>query len=290
MAKKIGQYFFKFRPASEAELKAIDGDKPDGFVAGWASTSDMDFAKHVVTRNAFNESIKRRGLSGPKGIKLLHNHSWNHLVGGITKLEYRGEDLWIEAQLNLNISYAKDLYEAIKSAGGLSFSVGFFIEEYSYNEKKDILTIIKGDLFEVSIVPFPMNEEAGMEEMKSMAVAFKKSLDAHFANVCFADEGEDEEFQLMAEINTTTLADFEKAMVKSGLVAGRSAAREITLAVKRNLELFAAKSNELLQEGNSTETRTGENDEPQLSVEDIEFIKKLTKASEDRLSVIKQLA
>lgn len=202
----------KFRPASDAELKALGDELPDGYVAGWASTDDLDLYRHKVMKGAFQEAITERGLTGPRGIKLLINHSWREPAGVIKKLEYRGNNLWIEAQLNLNIGYAKDMYEAAKMIGGLSFSVGFMLEKYAVEGDADNggewLRIDKGDLYEVSVVPFPGNEAAEM--------TFIKSADS--------------------------LAELEKLVIKfladEGITLGRNAARRLTQVVKANSGLF----------------------------------------------------
>lgn len=201
----------KFKPASKAELKALGDNLPDGFVAGWASTDDMDLYRHRVMAGAFQEAINERGLTGPRGIKLLVNHDWRKVSGVIKKLEYRGGNLWIEAQLNLNVTYAKDAYEAAKMVGGLSFSVGFMLEKYAVEgdeENGEWLRIDKGDLYEVSVVPFPANEDAQM--------TFIKSVDS--------------------------VAELEKLVIKfladEGITLGRNAVRRLTQVVKANATLF----------------------------------------------------
>lgn len=203
---KDQKFLVKFRPASVEELKLVGDDKPDGYIAGWASTQDMDLYGHRVMSNAFSESILKRGLGGPKGIKLLINHDWRKIAGLITVLEYRGGNLWMEAQLGLKISYAADMYEAAKINGPLNFSVGFQLLEYKVegNEKDgEWLRIIKGDLNEVSIVPFPGNEEATMEYIKN-------------------GEG----------ANKPTVAQFEKWLVQTGLAKSRREANTIVQEIK----------------------------------------------------------
>ena len=160
----------------EVQHELREGDKglvrkvgEEGFVAGWASTSDViDSYGTVIAAGAFTQSIAERGLSGPKGIKLLVGHNWSQPAGKITKLEQRDKGLWIEAQLDLGISYAKDMYLAAKANGGLSFSVGFRLrsqdtEMMESESGEEYLLIKKGTLREVSIVANPSNENAGME-------------------------------------------------------------------------------------------------------------------------------
>ncbi|MEW9807024.1 HK97 family phage prohead protease [Mesorhizobium marinum] len=137
-----------------------------GAIRGLASTSAMDSVGHVVLDGAFSDAIKDRGLTGPRGIKLLLDHDWSKPAGAITRLAYGPSGLEIAAQLSLDIPYVKDRYAAIKAVGGHSFSVGFMLQDYEF--KKDAkgaeyLQVNRGDLFEVSLVPFPANENAVMQ-------------------------------------------------------------------------------------------------------------------------------
>ena len=202
-----------FAPATSTEVEGLD-KKPEGFIAGWATTPTLNDYGQVVAPNAFSASIARRGLMGPTGIKLLLDHRSAQIAGVITKLELRGDRLWIEAQLDLSISYAADRYRAAKISGGLNFSIGFRIEEYSYDQKTEILTILRGDLHEVSVVAFPADEESQM-------------LVVHSA------PGSDED-------TATTIAEFEKRLVALGLADSRRGANRIAREVKRHSHLFAA--------------------------------------------------
>ena len=162
---------------------------------------------------AFDKSIRAKGISGPKGIKLLIGHDRNKPAGTIRKLETRNDSLWMEAQLNLKISYVRDMYEAAKENGGFSFSVGFYLEEYEYKKSDDggeYLQINQGELEEVSLVVFPGNENAVNTFIKGIT-----------DEEAFAD-----------------VASLEKALVASGLVKGRNDAQRLTRVVKRNIALF----------------------------------------------------
>jgi HK97 family phage prohead protease len=210
----------KFMPATEAELKELGEDLPAGYIAGWASTPDLDSYRHIVKAGAFNDAIKDRGLTGPKGIRLLLGHDWDKAAGKIKRLEMRGDRLWIEGQLNLKVSYVSDAYELIKDDGGWSFSVGFMLQDYEFKENEDgieYLHILRGDLYEVSVVPFPANEECTMTFIKSRLEAPEK-------------------------VKLQRASDFEKMLVDEFGIASRQVAHKITLAVKSNLHLFGKSS------------------------------------------------
>jgi len=218
-----------FASASDTELKAAVGDDiPEGYVAGWASTRDLDSYGHVVEAGAFTDAITKRGLSGPKGIKFLKGHDRDWPIGVIKLLEYRGDRLWIEAQFELSISYARDLWLAVKMNGGMSFSVGFFLQDYDWKVTADpeveYLYITKGDLFEVSVVPFAGNEEAVMTYVKD---AVK---DAEKGGVI------------------TTPSQFEKALVAAGLCKNRNDAHAAVLLMKKHSALFVTKDDDSLEE------------------------------------------
>lgn len=185
---------------------------PVGYTAGWASAPNIDYYGHVVEAGAFDKSIQQKGLSGPKGIKLLIQHDRDRMAGVIKVLKTVGEKLWIEAQLNMNIGYVRDFYEAAKMVGGVSFSVGFYIEEYRFVETADmeILHISQGELEEVSLVSFPGNVEATMTYLKEAL-----------------DEGV-----------YSTIAELEKALVAEGLAKSRNAAARMTKLFKQNIKLF----------------------------------------------------
>jgi HK97 family phage prohead protease len=130
-------------------------------ISGVASSPAPDSYSHIVRAGAFDRSIRARGLTGPKGIKLLLGHDPNKVAGIITSLRTVGDQLRLEAELNLRVSYVRDSYEIIKQVGGLSFSVGFALEDYE--ETKSHLIIKQGDLHEISIVSFPACSDAVMD-------------------------------------------------------------------------------------------------------------------------------
>ena len=154
-------------------LLTLSDNEDTGKIAGWATTDMIDSHGHVVAHGAFAESIAVKGISGPKGVQLLVGHDWDKPSGVITTLQYRNSGLWMEASLDLNISYARDAYFAAKARGGLSFSVGFRPSrepgdvEWIDDGDREYILIRKGDLREVSIVANPANSDAIMEWVKN---------------------------------------------------------------------------------------------------------------------------
>lgn len=188
-------------------------DLPEGYIAGIASTPATDLYGHKVLKGAFDRSIAKKGLSGPRGVKLLASHNWEKPAGVIKSLKTIGEDLKIEAQLNLNVSYVRDMHEVAKQNGGLNFSVGFTLEEFSFvdgdkSQDGEYLIIKQGDLMEVSVVVFPAQLEATMDFIKSHE----------------------------------TMSELEKALVAKQFCQSRNEAQRLGKYLKANEHLFLDRS------------------------------------------------
>ena len=181
----------------------------DGYIKGVASTPKTDLMGHKVLAGAFDKSIKRNGLNGPSGIKLLNHHNMRQVAGNIESLKTIGDELRIEGQLFLDVSYVKDLYIVAKKVGGLNFSVGFELEEFTFvdgEKSKDgeYLVIKQGNLIEVSVVTFPAQPEATMDFIKSHE----------------------------------TLSELEKALVAGEFCRSRNEAQRLAKYLKANEHLF----------------------------------------------------
>jgi HK97 family phage prohead protease len=204
------------------KVDAVDADLPDGFIKGIASTALTDSYGHKVMGGAFDDSIREKGLNGPTGVKLLAFHDWSKPAGVIKQLQTVNGQLRIEAQLSLKAGYVRDLYEVTKDIGGLNFSVGFRLLEFDFVEDEDMekhddawILIKKGDLMEVSVVPFPANADAQMTYVKTAGTT------------------------PVAELNT--FAEFERAIMADGLCKSRNEAHRLALWAKSNVHLLQPK-------------------------------------------------
>jgi HK97 family phage prohead protease len=188
-------------------------NKPAGYFEGIASTPSTDLYGHKVLRGAFDKSIRQKGLSGPRGVKLLVHHDWSKPAGVISRLKTVGDNLEIAGQLNLNVSYVKDVHEVAIQNDGLNFSVGFTLDEFSFvdeDKSKDgeYLLIKTGDLMEVSVVVFPAQLEAEMTLIKSHE----------------------------------TMAELEKALVAGEFCRSRNEAQKLAKYLKANSHLFLGRT------------------------------------------------
>jgi len=210
-------------------------EKPDGFIAGVASSPTIDAYGHVVAPGAFDASIKKKGFGGPGGVLLLAHHDPEKPMGAIRKLQTVGKNLEIEAELALKSSRVRDLYEETKLAGGLSFSVGFRLEDFEFaeqmnaqGEKEEVFLIKQGDLREISIVAFPANTDARMSVVKQEDIDIK----AWLAEMAPA---------LMALKDSVTEVELERALAAKGFARSRNEAHKFFALMKSCAHLLQDK-------------------------------------------------
>lgn len=148
----------------QLQFKAESIDTEHGVFKGFASTSDLDQGGDIIVKGAFGRTLMER-----KGrVKVLWQHDMDKPIGKPTLLEEREGGLYIEAQLSMT-QLGKDAAILLKDGVIDSMSIGYTVREKDYDQ--DGIRIIKDlDLFEVSLVSFPMNEKAVITSVKSLEV------------------------------------------------------------------------------------------------------------------------
>lgn len=139
---------------SDFEFKSEGGD---GKIVGYgAFYNNVDQGYDVLHNGSFSE-INR-------SIKMLYQH--NELIGSWDNVREDQNGLIVEGTINTKTSLGADAYELAKAGDLTDLSVGFKTKEY-YFDDKDNRHITKADLYEVSLVSFPMNEKANIVSVKS---------------------------------------------------------------------------------------------------------------------------
>lgn len=135
--------------------------------SGYASTfGNVDQGGDVVLRGAFAESIRQRFETKalPK-TKLLWQHDSDEPIGQPVVLKEDDRGLYSEFKLS-RTTRGNDAYELLKDGVLDSLSIGYIPEDVEYDDA-GIRKLKKVDLMEVSIVSFPMNEQALITSVKA---------------------------------------------------------------------------------------------------------------------------
>lgn len=154
------------------ELKLKDEDT--GLVAGFFSTYDEepDSYGDIVAPGAFTETIKKRKESGHP-FPLCFNHDFSAIIGAIDMetIEDTKKGPYFEGHL-LDTELAQDVRKMLKTGAVYQFSFAYEVlgwEEPTKEQRaKGIWNVLtKLEVFEISVVTVPANQNAVVTEVKS---------------------------------------------------------------------------------------------------------------------------
>jgi len=144
------------------DLKRVD---VDGVFEGYASLFDrQDLGKDVIVPGAFARSLKERGL---RGIKLLFQHDPNQVIGVWHEILEDHSGLFVKGQINTEVARGREILALMRTGALDGLSIGFRAQEGRRNSKTGVRRLIEVDLWEISIVTFPMLPGARVTHVKS---------------------------------------------------------------------------------------------------------------------------
>lgn len=150
------------------ELKADEVGK----VAGFFSTYDKepDSYGDIIEPGAFTKTIEKRKKTGHP-FPLCFNHDFDKVIGRVDSIEDQEKGPYIEASF-LDTQLAQDVRTMLKSEAIYQFSFAYDVlkrRDPDEEEKKAGVTNVlqEIELFEVSIVTVPANQNAVVTEVKA---------------------------------------------------------------------------------------------------------------------------
>ncbi|MCC6946935.1 MAG: HK97 family phage prohead protease [Bradyrhizobiaceae bacterium] len=158
-------------PALANETKAVACDlkavEPDGTFSGYASRFNVvDLGRDLVLPGAFAESLARRG---PRGIKMLFQHDPAEPIGVWLEVREDAHGLFARGRILPEVERGREVL-ALMRAGALDgLSIGFRTVEGRSDPKSGVRRLSRVDLWEISVVTFPMLPEARVSAVKSEA-------------------------------------------------------------------------------------------------------------------------
>ena len=154
----------------EFPMQKSEGDA--GTISGYFSTYDRipDSYGDVIAKGAFTETIQKRNESGHP-FPLCWNHDLNMIIGSVDPADIEDTDKGpLMTARFFNSELAQEKREIVKSGVVFQFSYAYDILEAGPTELEDGVKaneLRKLDLFEISIVPIPANQNAVMTEVKA---------------------------------------------------------------------------------------------------------------------------
>ena len=147
----------------ELDTKSIS---EDGVFTGYASLFDIeDLGRDIVKPGAFAKSLKSKSLNK---IKMLRNHDVASPIGVWTALAEDGHGLKATGQLILDTALGRETYSLLKAGALDGLSIGYQSRKDTFDRAKNVRLLQDVDLFEISIVTYPMLPSAVVSRIKQM--------------------------------------------------------------------------------------------------------------------------
>src|SRR4051794_35185228 len=140
---------------------------PDGAIEGYASLfGEVDAARDMVMPGAFTQTLKQRGL---RKIPMLFQHDPSEPVGVWLELKEDFRGLRARGRLIPDVTRARELLALMKAGAIDGLSIGYRTVRGQIDPKSRVRRLYQVDLWEISIVTFPLLDGARVRALKQAA-------------------------------------------------------------------------------------------------------------------------
>ncbi|SEI09225.1 HK97 family phage prohead protease [Tardiphaga sp. OK245] len=137
---------------------------PDGVIEGYASLfGEIDQARDMMMPGAFTQTLKQRGL---RKIPMLFQHDPSEPVGVWLEMKEDLRGLWARGRLIPDVTRARELLALLQAGAVDGLSIGYRTQRGQIEPKTRVRKLYQVDLWEVSIVTFPLLNGARVSAVK----------------------------------------------------------------------------------------------------------------------------
>lgn len=137
----------------------------DGTFEGYGSIfGNVDCYRESVVKGAFSKSLKKHQQDN-NPVLMLWQHSWQDPIGVWKELKEDDRGLYGVGEINLDVQKGREAYSLMKQRALTGLSIGY--KEVKYTDNAEVRLLEEIDLYEISPVTFPANEEARISAVKS---------------------------------------------------------------------------------------------------------------------------
>jgi HK97 family phage prohead protease len=151
----------------------------DGSFEGYASVFGIvDQGMDVVARGAFNKSL------GKRRVKMLWQHDMAQPIGVWDEIQENERGLFVRGRLLKEVDKGREAMALLRAGAIDSMSIGYRTIEAVPEAEGRVRKLTEVDLYEISLVTFPMLPDAKVTAVKSIKTIreFEKALrDAGFS-------------------------------------------------------------------------------------------------------------
>jgi len=155
------------------EVKALDADG-EGVIEGYASVfgGAPDLVGDIVAKGAFTDTLALHEKEGTMPLMLWGHDSSQPPIGSWNEIAEDRKGLWVKGQLDLEDTLAQRVHRALKRKAMKGLSIGYETKASEPDAKRPGVRILTSvDLWEASIVNFPAQRRAAVDNVKSLTSA-----------------------------------------------------------------------------------------------------------------------
>ncbi len=151
------------REVKRAEYPLLQANEAGAF-SGYASLFGVvDSGGDMVMAGAFVRSLIKRGASG---VKMLWQHQAAEPIGMWTSIVEDSRGLKVEGRLDLSVARAREALSLMRKGAIDGLSIGFRTRRATTEKSSGVRRLEEIDLWEISIVTFPMLPQARIGAVK----------------------------------------------------------------------------------------------------------------------------
>lgn len=141
--------------------------RDDGAFTGYASVFGvMDDGMDIVQKGAFLQTLSDLATKGRK-VPMLWAHRADKPIGTYPSIKEDDRGLLVEGKFTPGVALADETRALMRDGAVNGLSIGFRTKVAEYNTDTGVRTIKQVDLFEISVVTFPMLDVARAVDVKS---------------------------------------------------------------------------------------------------------------------------
>jgi HK97 family phage prohead protease len=138
----------------------------DGTFSGYASLfGETDLNRDRVMPGAFAKSLARRGAAG---VRMLFQHDPATPIGVWTEVREDSRGLFVRGRLTTDVAKGREALALMRAGAIDGLSIGFRTVRGKTDAKTGVRSLVEIDLWEISVVTFPMLPTARVTMVKGM--------------------------------------------------------------------------------------------------------------------------
>lgn len=154
-------------PEAKLMVAEVTDVAADGTFSGHAALFGIeDLAHDVIEPGAFAATLARRGADG---VKMLWHHDPAEPIGRWLEIREDGRGLFVRGRLLMGVARAREAATLMKAGVLDGLSIGFRTVSGRRDPKSGIRRLKAIDLWEISIVTFPMQPDARVARIETAA-------------------------------------------------------------------------------------------------------------------------